>query len=681
MSEEQNMSSGYRYHVSTNVGAARLINPRSSQYVDIEKAVREEFKISSDEEMKLQLFDDEFRQFTDFRSNDRAPMRATLRVFFSRGGEFREDTFNSGNDIEGNDVSTENNTGERNRSYSRRSRTSSNERIRKSHHRRPDNTKTILLVGCCGAGKSTFANAVCQYLRYDTFEDAENAELCLPVGTKTTIYDPSTDCEKLISASNGDGRDDNERSTVDEDGDYSWTIKPQTYSISSDDYDLDIIDTPGLADEREGGVGGKSLPLIAAHVAAVRTIHCIIVVLKSTDIGDKEPSLLALRQIISVLPSSIQGNVIFCYTHARSANYRAAKEAKAFKSYMTNVKLNAENKVYYVDNEVVPYLIALKNQPGFDLTNDRQLAKISWEHSAAQVKKIMTQICSLHTVPINDLNARVMASACVINTSRVMRTFIEKVSDAEKCVQAMQTSRDVYRENYKATFKNSTYYQTHLPRTVVYLTHPPNTFLCRSPDCSETVNNILIPKVCKKQGNKFFSWGGGRSECRTCKCSMDQHREASYYKDNKVPTLSSSYDSTLVESGLAKDGRMQTLLSEERRAKDRLESYKNEVLVIMRCCAEMIKYCEACCVDEKVIAEKMKAALEKELDERTMKLYREAIIKASTTQIEATRVIDNIKHMLTLRRFNNLLQDSNNILVQPNIELRPDRNVDVKRHE
>jgi predicted GTPase len=96
-----------------------------------------------------------------------------------------------------------------------------------------------LILGKTGVGKSTWINALANYLSFSSLEEAEKGELIKLIPGSFTMFDSNGE-ERVINT----GSDPNERSSTGQ----SCTKEPRSYVFNCGDTLVRLIDTPGIGD-------------------------------------------------------------------------------------------------------------------------------------------------------------------------------------------------------------------------------------------------------------------------------------------------------------------------------------------------------------------------------------------------------------------------------------------------
>lgn len=117
----------------------------------------------------------------------------------------------------------------------------------------------ILLLGESGAGKSTTINAIANYIKYKTFEEAANSEFLQLIPSNFSLPDP-VHLGKTMEIKTGSNI--NER--TEEGG--SRTKDPMGYPFRFGDKLIRIIDTPGIGDTEGAETDKKNFDKILDYL-------------------------------------------------------------------------------------------------------------------------------------------------------------------------------------------------------------------------------------------------------------------------------------------------------------------------------------------------------------------------------------------------------------------------------
>uniref|UniRef100_A0AC34G1C3 G domain-containing protein n=1 Tax=Panagrolaimus sp. ES5 TaxID=591445 RepID=A0AC34G1C3_9BILA len=112
-----------------------------------------------------------------------------------------------------------------------------------SQKQKDKKTLNVLILGETGVGKSTWINAFANYLIYNTLEEAITAEtpICV-VPTKFTLFDKNNQCHEIVLGNHENECFENEGQSATQDA--------KTYFFETENYNVYLIDTPGMNDTR-----------------------------------------------------------------------------------------------------------------------------------------------------------------------------------------------------------------------------------------------------------------------------------------------------------------------------------------------------------------------------------------------------------------------------------------------
>lgn len=245
----------------------------------------------------------------------------------------------------------------------------------------------ILLLGETGVGKSTFINAIANYLTHSSDFDKAEQTLEILIPSVIGVEDKYGRNRKLLVGKT----DQNETLKIGESA--TQDVKTYVFAIWNNQAKVRIIDTPGMGDTRGIQQDNINSENILTYISQLEELHAICFLFRP----DKSRSTVffqyCIAQIFSRLDKSASQNIIFVFTGTRGTNYGPGdtmdilrKTINDIRNRPPNVQIPIGRNVFCFENESFKYLAALKEKVEFH-KSDREKYKESWRKSASECWK------------------------------------------------------------------------------------------------------------------------------------------------------------------------------------------------------------------------------------------------------------------------------------------------------
>ena len=301
----------------------------------------------------------------------------------------------------------------------------------------PDDEINILLLGQTGVGKSTFINAFTNYLVYDTLEDALDGDIQVPIPSSFSYTDSETFEQRIITV--GDMKT---RGRIDEYGQIG-TEQCQSFVFPiGKRRNLRLIDTPGMGDTRGSEQDDKNLFEILTYISHYECLNGICIFLKPNEERLTIFFRLCIKQILHYLNVSINENIIFVFTNARSTFFMPGSSKKLLQILLDEYREKKEIEIpltkdnsFLLDNELVRCLALRKN--GIDVSKEQMaIYKTTWEHTRKECERLLTYVLTR--------SRHVIGSELSVNgAEQVIRKLPRPIAEASRLIQQnLQLARE-----------------------------------------------------------------------------------------------------------------------------------------------------------------------------------------------------------------------------------------------
>ncbi|UJR36904.1 hypothetical protein I4U23_029617 [Adineta vaga] len=373
-----------------------------------------------------------------------------------------------------------------------------------------DQIKNILLVGESGVGKSTFINALVNYLRFDSLEQARKKPIVLmPVSFIMTVDDNFT--EQHIKL---DG-EDNVSSEDFSDCGLSVTQHCKSYLITlptglGSKRKVRIIDTPGIGDVRGLAQDDANMQHILSFVNNLTHLNAICILMKPNTTRLNVFFRECFLQLYDFLGDDAREKILFCFTNARSTFYTPGNTAPLLKQLLQSlpgkqIPFTKQNTFCY-DSESFRYLVAVESGIQFD-NDQKQEYTESWKRSSGEAERLLDHICNLMTTPVSPGTIKSVKHAHV-DINHMIRPLLETIRN---------TLRNIILQSDRSC-KNAIEL---CPRLIKI-----STAICSK--CTRSLrplDNFWI-----FADNLHVSY----NRCRTCDCDADHHFPIDYELEYKL---------------------------------------------------------------------------------------------------------------------------------------------------
>jgi GTP-binding protein EngB required for normal cell division len=254
-----------------------------------------------------------------------------------------------------------------------------------------DNRIVVVIMGGTGVGKSTFINALANYLAAASLAEMAKKEVIALIhsvfqmnGRTYSIGTPDADGDGLTGM--------------------SMTQKPRAYSFLVDGYIVEIVDSPGIGDTRGHEQDKQNMHETLTFLNYYPYVNAFLFLMNPDDTRLSTAFEYCFNDFVSRLHGNAVDNIIFVYPRARDIWYNLGNSNT---SRLLGVHLDAlqqrngkkllrptSSNQFLFENDSFKFLVAKKFGCAVDTDAVNTFAK-GWEHSSRAARNLFRQIQSL----------------------------------------------------------------------------------------------------------------------------------------------------------------------------------------------------------------------------------------------------------------------------------------------
>jgi GTP-binding protein EngB required for normal cell division len=245
----------------------------------------------------------------------------------------------------------------------------------------------VLLLGESGVGKSTFINALANYLTFDTLEQARSGQPIVLMPVSFLITEGDDFKERILTFGDKDPNEDHNQSgqsVTQHCRSYVFTIDNQTK--------IRLIDTPGMGDTRGLDQDDLNMQHILSFINNLSHLNALCILLKPNEARLNVVLRSYFTRLVGFLGEHVCNNVIFCFTSTRTTFFAPGNTGPLLKKMLRSQPIKdipfGKKNTFCFDNESFRYLIALLQGIKFDDYQKEEYLR-SWVTSVNESNRLL----------------------------------------------------------------------------------------------------------------------------------------------------------------------------------------------------------------------------------------------------------------------------------------------------
>ena len=282
---------------------------------------------------------------------------------------------------------------------------------------------TILLLGETRVGKSTWINAIANYMAFESLKeakDSKNMKILIPCKAK---YVSKRGDSMIVQVGT---ETENENMGIGEHG----TLRPKEYKFCTKNYIISFIDTPGIGDDRVTDQDKENVEDILSFLGCYNEINAICILLSAHNPRLTDRFIYCIRTILDSLHRSAANNIIFCFTRSKVTQYKPGDTywilKKLLGEYAENVNTSYPHNQFYFDNEAFNFL-AICQTGNTEIEEDFDSYSESWDISVRETQRLLGYIDSLSPHMIQNTVSIYRARRIILELSQPLATIVENI--------------------------------------------------------------------------------------------------------------------------------------------------------------------------------------------------------------------------------------------------------------
>ncbi|CAF3575182.1 unnamed protein product [Rotaria sp. Silwood1] len=249
----------------------------------------------------------------------------------------------------------------------------------------------VLLLGESGVGKSTFINALVNYITFESFEKASCTKpvVVMPVSFMMTVGHHFE--EKIVTFGDEDSNEDHHhpgQSVTQHCRSYIFPIGTRTK--------IRFIDTPGMGDTRGLIQDDINMQHILSFITNLSHLNAICILLKPNESRLNIVLRSYFDRLLKFLGENARHNIIFCFTNTRATFFAPGDTAPLLKKMILSCPIKDipfdKSNTFCFDSESFRYLVAVRSGIEFDQYQKNEYQQ-SWTISVTESDRLLQYFC------------------------------------------------------------------------------------------------------------------------------------------------------------------------------------------------------------------------------------------------------------------------------------------------
>jgi GTPase SAR1 family protein len=443
----------------------------------------------------------------------------------------------------------------------------------------------IVVVGRSGAGKSTFINMIANLIKGKKYEDERIVAISQGLTFKAK---EGEDDVKITFQCNVPEFMHLQSDNLSAGQHESQTQRCSMYTFSSEDFDLMLIDTPGLGDTRGVDQDKLNVVMISEQVARLGTFNAIILLHRASDVRADSTVSYLINELRAIMSKECQNNIIVAFSNVTNPLRVDARDS------LKELGLSLDKEVLFECDCLLPASMVrpyFKDERRFNTYKKKSIN--FWDMNTESFNELIAMLKTM--LPVDAETIEIIRKKKLLLTERVSNTMDQIRAIVAKKVE-IKIKADKIRDHSRTIDHECVGMETIISEKVIENTRTvtktdtvwvdsPSYWIVQCSVCHGLCEKYPLKKYSKKEMDEFMrkhAKGCCRERDIKCNHSLSQHtvQKEGYYK--KVSYQVKDGADTIVEVkeiNLSAKGRVEKLMQE----KKRLENELDEVASLVKC--------------------------------------------------------------------------------------------------